>query len=150
MIAGIFFILCEIFLPGGIIGMIGCLFVSAAIVIAFTHDVALGVYLLVGSILFGAVGFWAWLKYLPKIPGANRIFHNDDAAEWSGTDKKNPSLLGKEGKTQTVLRPSGFAMIDGERVDVVTEGGMIEEDRKVKVIEVEGNRIVVAELDADV
>ena len=73
------------------------------------------------------------------------MFHTESAAGWSGVNKHNVELIGKEGVTMTVLRPSGFAEIDGERVDVVSEGGMIEAQCPIKVIEVEGNRIVVAE-----
>jgi len=36
-------------------------------------------------------------------------------------------------------------MIDGHRVDVVTQGEFIERDREVEVIKVEGNRILVKE-----
>jgi membrane-bound serine protease (ClpP class) len=41
------------------------------------------------------------------------------------------------------LRPSGTANINGQRVDVVTEGGLIERGTAVKVVAVEGSRIVV-------
>ena len=43
-----------------------------------------------------------------------------------------------------MLRPSGLATIDDERIDVVTEGEVIQKDQPIKVIEIEGNRIVVA------
>jgi membrane-bound ClpP family serine protease len=44
------------------------------------------------------------------------------------------------------LRPSGTASINGRRVDVVTEGGLIERGTAVKVVAVEGARIVVREV----
>src|SRR5690606_27717883 len=55
-------------------------------------------------------------------------------------------LIGKEGKTLTPLRPSGTVLINEERIDVVSEGNYIESDRKVKVVEVEGSRIVAREI----
>jgi len=54
--------------------------------------------------------------------------------------------LGKEGKALTILRPAGRALFGEEILDVVTEGDFIEKDRAIKVIKVEGNRIVVAEV----
>jgi membrane-bound serine protease (ClpP class) len=45
--------------------------------------------------------------------------------------------------TLSLLRPAGFAEIDGERVDVVAEGEMIEAGVPVVVSRMEGNRIVV-------
>ena len=59
----------------------------------------------------------------------------------SGSD--NSGYLGKIGKTVTELRPAGAAELDGERLDVVSQGGFIEAGADVEVIEVSGNRIVV-------
>jgi len=54
-----------------------------------------------------------------------------------------PELLDQVGIAQTNLRPSGTAMINGQRVDVVTEGPMIEQGATIKVVAVEGMRVVV-------
>lgn len=47
----------------------------------------------------------------------------------------------------TVLRPSGTAVINNERIDVVSEGGFIEQNSRITVIKVEGVRIVVRLVD---
>ncbi|HHW07891.1 MAG TPA: nodulation protein NfeD [Clostridia bacterium] len=54
-------------------------------------------------------------------------------------------LLGAEGVTLTVLRPAGTAEINGERVDVVAEGSYISSQTPIKVVKVEGTRVVVRE-----
>jgi len=54
------------------------------------------------------------------------------------------ALLGRTGTALSTLRPSGTAMIDGRRCDVVTDGEFIDRDAAVRVIEVDGTRIVVA------
>jgi len=41
------------------------------------------------------------------------------------------------------LRPSGTAVINGKRIDVVTEGPFVERGSPIKVVEVEGARVVV-------
>jgi membrane-bound serine protease (ClpP class) len=58
-----------------------------------------------------------------------------------------PSLLGKEGVATTTLRPAGIAEIEQRRIDVVADGGWIEQNRPVRVIEVSGNRVVVEEIE---
>jgi membrane-bound serine protease (ClpP class) len=58
-----------------------------------------------------------------------------------GTDR--PELLNKTGQALTLLRPSGMAMIDGKRVDVVTEGPPVEQGTPIKVVAIEGLRVVV-------
>jgi membrane-bound ClpP family serine protease len=57
-----------------------------------------------------------------------------------------PSLVGKEGVTQTALRPAGAATIDGRRVEVVSQGGFIEPNVRIRVIECSENRVLVKEL----
>ena len=56
-------------------------------------------------------------------------------------------LLGKEGISITILRPSGKADFSGMVVDVVTEGEFIPEKTKLQVIKVEGSRVIVRALD---
>ena len=51
--------------------------------------------------------------------------------------------MGKTGVAQTVLRPSGRALIDGQLVDVITDGEFYEPGTKVKVVAVTGGRTVV-------
>ena len=56
------------------------------------------------------------------------------------------NLLGKSGKSITPLRPAGAALINDQRVDVVTLGDFIGAEVEVEVILVEGSRIVVRSL----
>jgi len=54
-----------------------------------------------------------------------------------------PELSHATGVALTQLRPSGTAKIGGQRVDVVAESGLIERDTEIKVVAVEGMRVVV-------
>ena len=56
-----------------------------------------------------------------------------DYAAWSG----------KEGEAATDLRPAGTVVMEGKKVDVVTSGELVVRGSKVKVVKVEGNRVVV-------
>ena len=56
------------------------------------------------------------------------------------------NLVGKSGKSITPLRPAGAALINDQRVDVVTLGDFINADVEVEVILVEGSRVVVRNL----
>ena len=51
--------------------------------------------------------------------------------------------LGKQGRASSPLRPAGIAEIEGERVDVVSDGELIDAGQLVEVTRVDGNRIVV-------
>ncbi len=59
----------------------------------------------------------------------------------SVTDKSK--FLGAVGVCVTDLRPAGTVTVEGEPLDVVTEGGFVKAGDKVKVINVDGSRILV-------
>ena len=52
-------------------------------------------------------------------------------------------LVGHEGRTRSVLRPSGIGDFDGVRLNVVTEGEFIENGVAIRIARVEGGKIVV-------
>jgi membrane-bound serine protease (ClpP class) len=62
--------------------------------------------------------------------------HGGNTVDWTGT----------VGTTTTALRPAGTAELDGRRVDVVSDGGFIDANVKVKVVRVEGTRVVVTKV----
>ena len=78
-----------------------------------------------------------------KLPGNLMLKESTDkeSGYTGGSDKSG--YLGKKGKTVTELRPAGAAELDGERLDVVSQGGFIEIGTDVEVVEVSGNIIVV-------
>ena len=80
-----------------------------------------------------------------KIPFLNRLILNDATDKESGyTSFDDRSyLVGEIAETHTVLRPSGTIRLGDERIDAVAEGSYIPSDVKVKIIFVEGTRVVV-------
>jgi membrane-bound serine protease (ClpP class) len=55
-------------------------------------------------------------------------------------------LVGQEGIADTDLRPSGWINIGDQRVFVVTEGSYIDKNDNVKILSVDGNRVVVRKI----
>jgi membrane-bound ClpP family serine protease len=56
-------------------------------------------------------------------------------------------LLGLEGITTSLLRPAGTADFQGRKLDVVTDGEYIPKGTRVRIVQVEGFRIVVEKTD---
>ena len=54
------------------------------------------------------------------------------------------ALVGQTGVALSTLRPTGAAEIAGRRVDVVTDGDFVVAGSRIRVVSVEGNRVVVA------
>jgi membrane-bound serine protease (ClpP class) len=55
-------------------------------------------------------------------------------------------MVGQEGLADTDLHPSGWVTIENERIFVVSDGTFIEDGEKVKIIKVDGNRVVVKKI----
>ena len=142
---GLLMVLTEIIVPGMVIGSIGTLLIVTALVLAFVHGGAVfGFSLLLGVLAVGGILFWLWLTYFPRSGMGKRMILQKDGREWRGYEKKYELLLGKTGVALSMLRPAGIATIEGNRLDVVTRGEMIDAGSPVEVVEIEGNRIVVA------
>jgi membrane-bound serine protease (ClpP class) len=141
LVAGALLILLETILPGLIAGIIGFCCVCVAVALAYLRfDFQTANTILLAVIVVGIVGTILYVKYFPESRAA-RLFVSRRAIGEIGTE--NPLLLNQTGQTLTTLRPSGTAVINGKRVDVVTEGAFIEPGQAVKVIAVEGLRVVV-------
>lgn len=144
--AGLLLVFCEVFVPGGVLGLCGAIAVLVGIVGAFTRGVSTGLTATAAALGFGLCGFYLWVKYFPRSRVGKKLILQDDAHDWHGFDTSNAELLGKEGVAHSMLRPAGTALIDGRRVDVVSRGEMIDPESRIEVIEVEGNRVVVKQL----
>ena len=77
------------------------------------------------------------------------LWHSMVRKDQTSTDKvyfsgpEQDRLVGRQGTVTRELRPAGTVVIDGEPVDVVSEGDYIEKGRQVTVVAVTGGRVVV-------
>ena len=157
---GVILIALELFVfPGtAVLGIVGSFFIFVSLIMAMVDRMPdapilptmgdLRPALITFGIAMVAFFFCAAIlsKYLPKTAFFNAlVLHTasggDITAPTPATSAKQ--LVGSTGTTTTPLRPAGKAMIDGQLMDVVTEGDHIPKDTPVKVIAVEGMRVVV-------
>ncbi len=150
LIAGFLLICAEVFVPGGILGSIGALLWIAAVVQGYRSPdltTTQATSLLLGVTVVSAVLFYLWVRYFPQTPIGRKMTLSATARDFSAADRQLQEMLGREGVARSALRPAGVAEIDGNRVDVVSEGGRIPPGSRIRVIEVEGNRVVVRRID---
>ncbi len=154
-ILGVILLLIEIFvIPGfGIIGVIGIGMMVTGLFLGLVSDFQLNDSTLVSTAIiqlasvFVGTGIFAFAmsKFLPKMNAWNKMILQEHISSKSGyASKANfKHLVGVEGVALTDLRPAGNAIINGNRVDVVTEGNYINHDSPIIVKSVEGSKIVV-------
>jgi membrane-bound serine protease (ClpP class) len=143
---GLVLIIAEILIPSmGVLGIAASLSIIGAVVWAFTFSFALGMKLLGAVAVLVPVSLMLGFKLLPHSPFAKRLMARGFSfKDGRGTDRRIEALMGAAGVVEAPLRPAGTARIDGQRVDVVSRGDMIEAGAEVEVVDVKGNRVVVA------
>jgi membrane-bound ClpP family serine protease len=141
LVVGALLLLLETVLPGLIAGIIGFLCLIAGVALTFRdYGAEQGSLVAMGTMIMLGIGTALWLKYFPDSRYA-RMFIAQKTVGELGVEK--PELLNQTGVAHSNLRPSGTALINGHRVDVVTEGGLIERGATIKVVAIEGMRVVV-------
>lgn len=94
------------------------------------------------TIVLSAIGAVFIVKFAARSRAVRAVGLEYNQEGFTAPDD-HTALIGKEGFALSPLRPAGTAMIGGNRVDVVTEGEFIEKDTPVRVLGVEGARVIV-------
>ena len=145
-LAGVLIIIAEIFLPsGGLLSLVAAGLFGYSLFIVF-HDISTmaGTYFVLADLFIIPVLVAVGLKIVARSPATLRETLSSD----KGVVSQSPELenfMGREGKSVTDLHPGGTAIIDGQRVDVVSRGEYIDRDKDLVVVEVTGNQIIVRE-----
>ena len=147
LVAGLILVGAEIFVPGGILGVMGGIALLGAVVFGFLAFPGYGAWIAIGILVLLGVIIVLWVKIFPRTGMGKRMTVSTDLKRWKATNPGLDALVGKEGVSSSDLRPAGFAEIEGRRIDVVTRGEMINAGQPVRVLEVESNRVVVVESD---
>ncbi|MEW4370636.1 NfeD family protein [Paenibacillus kandeliae] len=145
--AGLLLLVLEFFIPSfGILGILGAGSLIYAVIQAARDTsnalLSLGIAFVAAAIVVGIVA------YIFRKRGVwNRFILSEQLTsdESYMANLQREQLIGLEGTSLTPLRPSGTVLIEGRHIDVVTQGGYIERDRHVKIVRIDGSRIIVDE-----
>jgi len=143
---GLALIVLEVLFPSlGILGALATIAIGAGGYVAFRVDTGTGVQYLILTAILVPIFILGGFKLLPRSPLARQLMARGFTFEdGRAVDKRDEGLLGEEGVVEAQLRPAGVARIGGRRVDVVSRGALVEAGTRVRVVELQGNRVVVA------
>ncbi len=152
-ILGLALLLVEVFIiPGfGLVGVLGISAIFGSIFLS-TPDPQTAIQSLVIAIIGSAILIIVVLRFTPGRKVFQRLILKTEGSSDLGYTSADPALktlIGKVGISNTTLRPSGKAVIEGQLVDVVTSGEFIPEGTPIIVINVEGVRVVVREVEKE-
>jgi len=143
ILAGLLLITVEVYLiPGfNVIGVLGALLIVFAIGYAFSESGLLGgTIALAGTLSSGVLLFvllWrsgAWDRFILSTT------LKTEADEAIRRKDKRARYLGKTGVAVTPLRPTGIVEINGERIEVATEGEFIAVGSNIRIVAMDRRR----------
>ncbi|MBP2645367.1 MAG: hypothetical protein H6Q75_807 [Firmicutes bacterium] len=142
---GVIALIAELYSPGvGLFGAIGTLMILGSFFLTLGAD-AMALNLLAASLVVAILVFLLLLKKLPSSRVWSKFVLTNAATAGTGyvSSEDYVSYMGRTGMTLTLLRPSGVAEFDGVHLNVVSEGEYVVPGIPVRVVAVNGNRIVV-------
>ncbi len=151
IVVGLGLIALEVYVvPGlGVVGFGGGGAIIAGVIYAFVEvGAAGGVAAALGSLVFGGGMFYlmwetgAWERFV--LAADLRRDTDADAREHDARSK----YLGRPAVAVTPLRPGGIVEVDGERVEVQTEGEFIASGSEVRIVAMDRRRFFVRLADA--
>jgi membrane-bound serine protease (ClpP class) len=145
-VVGIILLAIEIIVPGfGIWGISGLTALVVGIILAAPNPTqGMGTLLIASAVTLIAIP--VFFRIFGKTHFMQRfVLKTAETVNQGYTHAADKShLLGQTGRTLTVLRPSGSILIDGMRIDALADGTFIPSGVSVKVIRVEGAKVVVS------
>jgi membrane-bound serine protease (ClpP class) len=144
MVLGCALVVLEVFIPsGGVLSFFAAITVIASVVMAFRHDLTLGIGFVLLTLVAIPATLGLALKYWPYTPMGKAFLGELKSTEELKPADTRRALLGKVGVARSKMMPSGSVQIDGQYVDAVSQAGAIELGQAVMVVEVRANRVVV-------
>lgn len=147
---GIAVILAELVLPGGVLGIIGALCLITAAILTFAEfGPTAGTIAIVLLFAFFVLTLGWWMKSFHRLPLTRKLILESESGNEMTSDDEPPSLVGKTGRTVTDLFPSGHALIDAKKFDVMAEAESIPKDSLIEVVADRGPSLIVRKVDGE-
>ncbi|MBX3386356.1 MAG: hypothetical protein KF768_07285 [Phycisphaeraceae bacterium] len=146
--ASIVLIFIEFFVPSaGLISVVAACCGIGGVICLFIHDWRWGVGGMLALAVLVPMAIVFGLQVLPATPLGKRLMYGEDGAPRTVLDPNDVGpyvgLLGREGEVLSDLRPVGVVRIDDERLDALSEIGLVRAGTRIKVTSVEGRQVKV-------
>ena len=142
-IVGLALVFAEMLIPGfGVFGILGsvCL-LGTAFLVAKVY----GITAFLITVVLLVIAFALMIVLAKKSGFYNKVVLRDKQEAQDFDESTLQGLLGAEGVTQTTLRPFGVADFQGRMVDVCSNGEFIDRGKRVRVTQIQGKTVTVAE-----
>lgn len=144
-ITGLILLIVEAIVPGfGLPGISGIILVIFGVTLAM-GSVGSALMSISVAVIITAIITILLVKHGKRIPHLDKIILETKHGQEKEYKSSFPyeSYLEREGVSISELRPSGVIEIDGQRLNALSEGTFIPKEVNIKVIKVEGTKIIV-------
>ena len=146
-------IIAEVFVPsGGIISLFALACVIGGAAIFFRHSSTAGwIGVVIAVIMIPSTLVFAY-RIFPKTRFGKSVTLTPPERQKGDAipdTEELKELLGAVGLVMTPLRPVGMCDFSGQRLECVAEGGYVDKDKEVKVINVESTQLTVREIEVE-
>ena len=145
---GVVLLLAELFLPSGILAVLALAALIAGLALSFSSSASAGfaTLLTLVVVLLAVVSLARY--FLPRSGFGKRLLlhrkpDGDETLAGMPVNQELERLRGRYGQTLSALRPAGVTLFDGQRVDTISEGDLIEPGQWVRCIDVKAGRVIV-------
>jgi membrane-bound serine protease (ClpP class) len=147
--------LLEVFFPtAGILAFFSGSALLGAILLGFRTSASVGLTVTTAAVIgvpsLIGIGFRLWphtyvgRQVLLEAPRAEDVLPDEPQR------RQLKGLIGRLGRAKCRMLPSGVVSVDGQTLDAASEGMVIEAGQTVRVIKIEGNRLVVRAVDEEI
>ncbi len=146
-IVGIVLLSAEIIVPGGILGALGALMMFGGCVVAFRdHGSVGGIIAVLSAFMLAGIALYIEFRYLPHSKWGKRAFLNAQITSvTSALGKEALDLVGKSAEALTLLSPSGYVCVDGERYEAFCQSGQAPVGSVLEIIGADNFRLIVTQ-----
>lgn len=134
-------LILEIFLPGGILGLLALFLFSYACIEAYSHSAVAGHLAVIVSLISTLFSVYFTFKKLPHSKWGKTLFLLNQKAPAPVDEKEK--LIGQEAIAETDLRPVGKICIEKKHYDACTQGDYIKKGSTIKIIKIEAQQLIV-------
>lgn len=135
LIFGLILIFIEFYIPGAIMGIAGGLMVFTSIIMFAMQSQSpweIAIYVVVVGVVLGyLIKFAIWRIRTAK---PDYSIYSDDSQNGFQASSFDSTAIGKHGVVVTDLKPGGHILVDGKRLQAISQSGYLTKGTEVLVI----------------
>lgn len=132
---GFLLIFLEFYVPGAVLGVSGGLLVFASIIVfAMQTQSPIEIAIFVAIAIVGIVFLIKFALWRIRTAKPQYSIYSDDAQNGYQASSFDAAAIGKKGVVVTDLKPGGHILVDGKRLQAISQSGYLTKGSEVLVI----------------